>query len=299
LICNTPAAAFDTFWHSAATGAAGKAFAFSPDAINIMQFGNFSGPDFFGPLYDTVGGKQLEHINNGSLVSFLNDGLNLRANEYTIRKSAIFMHFDNLNGKLDSNGKFDYLFNTLLANTKGLLGNAMNQPGMNEGNRKMLILIALGASLHMVQDFYSHSDWIHNDFPSMGLPLITMPWGKPRAATWFEVRTKLGNPAAWPPKVNSGEYPPRAATVQRHLWRPACHARRTPDSITTTRSLSTKESHRWLITRKVLYLRRNLTLPSTSSWPSIRQPEQASNGCECSKTILPQSMRLTTPEFGT
>jgi hypothetical protein len=84
----------------------------------------------------------------------------------------------------------------------------MNQPGMNEGNRKMLILIALGASLHMVQDFYSHSDWIHNDFPSMGLPLITMPWGKPRAATWFEVRTKLGNPAAWPPKVNSGEYPP-------------------------------------------------------------------------------------------
>ena len=47
-----PVWAFDTFWHSAATGAATREFHFSADATNIVQFGNFSGPDFFGPLYE-------------------------------------------------------------------------------------------------------------------------------------------------------------------------------------------------------------------------------------------------------
>lgn len=197
-MCNSPAAAFDTFWHSAATGAAGKALGFSADAVNIMQFGNFSGPDFFGPFYDTVLGKRVE---DSSLGQFLADG-------QPIRKFAIFMHFDNLKGELNSNGKFDYLFNRLLANTKSFLTIAAGNPAINEGNKKMLILITLGSSLHMVQDFYSHSDWIHQDFPSLGLPLVTMPWGKPRAATWFEVRGKLGDPDKWPFKVHSGIYPP-------------------------------------------------------------------------------------------
>jgi len=55
-----PLAAFDTFWHSAATSAACRQFQFSPDAANIVQFGNFSGPDFFGPLYDAVLGARVE-----------------------------------------------------------------------------------------------------------------------------------------------------------------------------------------------------------------------------------------------
>jgi hypothetical protein len=52
--------AFDTFWHSAATGAAAREFGFSDQATNIVQFGNFGGPDFFGPLYDTAGGEIVE-----------------------------------------------------------------------------------------------------------------------------------------------------------------------------------------------------------------------------------------------
>ncbi len=215
LLIHGQAQAFDTFWHSAATGAAGRSFAFSPDAINIMQFGNFSGPDFFGPLYDTVGGAKLEKVNNSSLVQILNEGFQLRGNQFAVRKSAIFMHFDNLNGKLNSNRKFDYLFNTLLANTKTFLGATMSQSGMNEGNKKMTILITLGGSLHMVQDFYSHSDWIHADLPAQGFPLVTMPWGKPRMATWFEVRAKLGDPGTWPFTVRSGEYPPPACDTSK------------------------------------------------------------------------------------
>src|SRR5215831_1547676 len=59
-LCVEPLAAFDTFWHSAATSAATRAAGFSADATNIVQFGNFSGPDFFGPLYDSVLGKRYE-----------------------------------------------------------------------------------------------------------------------------------------------------------------------------------------------------------------------------------------------
>ena len=36
--------------------------------------------------------------------------------------------------------------------------------GIDDRTRKTLILITLGASLHAVQDFYSHSDWVHQDF---------------------------------------------------------------------------------------------------------------------------------------
>ena len=44
---------------SAATGAVGREFGFSEHATNILQFGNFGGPDFFGPLYDTGAARSL------------------------------------------------------------------------------------------------------------------------------------------------------------------------------------------------------------------------------------------------
>jgi hypothetical protein len=133
-----------------------------------------------------------------------------------IRKSAIFMHFDNLNGKLDSNAKFDYLFNRLLKNTQQTLAMFYSSGGLNEGNKKMAILMTLGASLHMVQDFYSHSNWTHNDFAALGVPPVKTSWGKERAPTWFEVRAKLGDPAHWPFKVRSGIYPPQAGSIYTH-----------------------------------------------------------------------------------
>src|SRR5438046_227615 len=57
----TDAGAFDTFWHSAASAAAGGKYGFSADAVNILQFGTF-GPDFFGPLYDAVLGERVEKL---------------------------------------------------------------------------------------------------------------------------------------------------------------------------------------------------------------------------------------------
>ncbi len=215
-LCCHSALAFDTFWHSAATSAAMKQLGFTDDAINAAQFGNFSGPDFFGPLYDTVlpkiglGEAQVKvPPDRKQLIDF-----DQAVRNSNIRKAAIFLHFDNLQGLLDTNGKFDYIFNHLLENTKQTLRRAYGDSQLTEYQKKIAILMTLGASLHAVQDFYSHSDWVHNDFAKLGVPRVRMPWGKDRAPTWFELRqhyAALGkSPDAWGFRVKSGIYPPPA-----------------------------------------------------------------------------------------
>ena len=209
--------AFDTFWHSAATGAVGREFGFSEHATNILQFGNFGGPDFFGPLYDSAGGEIVERwAKDSPMFSKMTTFLGFRNENLNVRKMAIFMHFDNLNGKLDTNLKFDYLFLRLLANTQHALDAFNRRADLSEGHRKIAVLSTLGASLHMVQDFYSHSDWTHNDFDKLGVPLVKTSWGKMRAPTWFEVRAKLGRPDKWPFTVRSGMYPPPAGAANTH-----------------------------------------------------------------------------------
>ncbi len=218
LLIQPNAFAFDTFWHSAATGAVGREFQFSADASNILQFGNFAGPDFFGPLYDSAIGKRAEALDNKPNSQAFLAFMNFRGTPPTtvVRKSAIYMHFDNLNGKITSNGQFDYLFMRLLWNTQASLEANYQNANLNEGLKKIAILETLGASLHMVQDFYSHSDWTHNDFEKMGIPLVKTSWGKMRAPTWFEVRATLGDPDRWPFKVRSGIYPPTEGERYSH-----------------------------------------------------------------------------------
>src|SRR6476469_3634339 len=88
LICSqSTARAFDTFWHSAATGAAAREYAFSEDATNVMQFGNFAGPDVFGPLYDSAGGEIVERWTNDSkMFAQMNDFLGFRSKNIGVRK---------------------------------------------------------------------------------------------------------------------------------------------------------------------------------------------------------------------
>ena len=45
----SPAAGFDTYWHSQCTQKTGESAGFSEDAWKIVQLGNFSA-DLFGPL---------------------------------------------------------------------------------------------------------------------------------------------------------------------------------------------------------------------------------------------------------
>lgn len=209
--CLKRAEAFDTFWHSAATSAAGRQLGFTDDAINIVQFGNFSGPDFFGPLYDTVLGERIEKVEPKAkkAVNTLSQFMGFRnaGSNRVVRKLAIFLHFDNIYGRLDSNWKFDYLFLRLLRNTQDTIAAFYNDGSIPPLHKKLLILMTLGASVHVVQDFYSHSDWTHQDFGKLGFSLVRLPWGKDRDPTWFEVKTRLGSPNDWPFKVASGVYP--------------------------------------------------------------------------------------------
>ena len=206
-VLSSPASGFDTFWHSEATRRVGDAFAFSEDARKIMQLGNFS-PDFFGPVSDfaanNLRGKGLEALNQ------------YVAKNGQDRDAAIFFHFDNLGGELDRNSKFDYVFNRLLTNTQSVIGAYIKQTNADERTRKVMTLIVLGASLHAVQDFYSHSDWIHNDFNQTAVKLVRLPTGDYRAPTWFEFRDQAGDPDKWPFQVKTGIYPPVAGALNTH-----------------------------------------------------------------------------------
>jgi hypothetical protein len=205
----SPASGFDSFWHSEATRQAANEFGFSDDARKIMQLGNFS-PDFFGPVADLAS----SHLPVNGLQA-LNQFV---ANNGQDRDSAVFLHFDNLFDELDSNSKFDHLFNRLLANTQATLAFYNKQPGVDDRTRKALVLITLGASLHTVQDFYSHSDWIHNDFNKTSVQLVRLSSasGEVRAPTWFEFREKSGAPEKWPFRVKTGIYPPVTGALNTH-----------------------------------------------------------------------------------
>lgn len=202
----SPAAGFDTYWHSQCTQKAGQSSGFSEDAWKITQLGDFS-PDFFGPVaeYASRGlkGRELQALND------------YEANNPQVRGAAIYLHFDNLNGDFQRNSDFDFLFAHLLKSTQKLLGDFGKLKG-DERTRKVLTLVTLGASLHSVQDFYSHSDWVHQDFDKTDVKTVTLPSGELRAPTWFEFRSKHNNPDQWPFRIQSGIYPPVASARNTH-----------------------------------------------------------------------------------
>lgn len=193
----SPAAAFDTYWHRLCSQSVGKEFAFTDHAWKIMQLGNFS-PDFFGPVSEyavKTPTAQLEGLDR------------YQADNPHIRGAALFLHFDNLNRELQVNADFDFLFSSLLAKTQSLLV-SYNQLKVDDRVRKALTLVTLGAALHSVQDFYSHSDWVHNDFDATAAKMVKMETGAVRAPTWFEFRDRYPDPAQWSFHVQSGIYPP-------------------------------------------------------------------------------------------
>ena len=110
---------------------------------------------------------------------------------------------------------FDYIFSHLLQQTQALLA-GYNQIKVDERVRKTLTLVTLGAALHAVQDFYSHSDWIHNDFDATEVKTVRLAGGGVRAPTWFEFRDRCDDPAKWPFQLHSGIYPPLGGERYTH-----------------------------------------------------------------------------------
>src|SRR5690348_1673848 len=85
----SPAAGFDTYWHSQCTQKAGETAGFSEDAWKILQLGDFS-PDFFGPI--------AEYASKGLQGPELQSLSDYEAKNQQVRGAAIYLHFDNLNG---------------------------------------------------------------------------------------------------------------------------------------------------------------------------------------------------------
>lgn len=202
----SPAAGFDSYWHSQCTQKAGESAGFSEDAWKITQLGNFS-PDLFGPVAEYAS-KNLGQAELQALTSY-------QQTNQQVRDAAIYLHFDDLNGELQRNFDFDYLFSQLLKSTQTLLKDFAKLK-VDQRTRKVLTLITLGASLHAVQDFYSHSDWVHNDFDKTDVKMIKMASGGVRAPTWFEFRRQHNDPNQWPFRVQAGVYPPVANLRNTH-----------------------------------------------------------------------------------
>jgi len=220
LLCQSSVSAFDTFWHSGMATEAGHKYGFSEDAIKVLQLSSFC-MDYFGPFVtEIIGGIEKS-------VSYL-ELRNLPTTGQT-HAASNFMHFDNLAAALDRNWKFDYLWSRLLDNTRKTIISYYNNTKLKDDKRKMLILLAIGASLHMVEDFYSHSDWTHFDFVKMGFAQQKTKNGDDHAPTWFEVRKRLGTPSTrshsenWKFKLCSGIFPPADSVPLTSLGVPLSH----------------------------------------------------------------------------
>jgi len=212
--------AFDTFWHSGMATEVGAKWGFSGDAVRVLQLSSFC-VDYFGPFITEAIGTVVKNV---SYLEFRN--LPMTGQTHA---ASNFMHFDNLAAQLDRNWKFDYLWSRLLENTRQTIISYDSNTKLNPDERKRMILLALGASLHTAEDFYSHSDWTHFDFIKLGFKQQKTSAGDDRAPTWFEVRKKLGAPSSrshsenWKFRICSGVFPPSDSAPLSTLGVPISH----------------------------------------------------------------------------
>lgn len=139
----TRALAFDTWWHASCTQKAMTENGFSSDARLATQFSNYL-TDYFSVVNDHLHIKAVE-------AAFAALGGRVEAAD----TSFDHLHFDAVFSTKDLGQNWD----RLTANTKRLLvrySTDIDKPGF----REIVLFNILGASLHTVQDFYSHSNWV-------------------------------------------------------------------------------------------------------------------------------------------
>ncbi|MEP7234124.1 MAG: hypothetical protein ABI778_02395 [Ignavibacteriota bacterium] len=212
--------AFDTYWHFSAAAEIGHEYGFSEDAVKVLKLSSFC-MDYFGPFITEVVGFVAKNASYLELQDLPTTG--------ETHSASNFMHFDDLAGALDRNWKFDYLWSHLLRNARRTIGSFYKNDSLPPDDKKRLILISLGITLHMVEDFYSHSDWVHFDFAQRGFAPKKTAEGFDRAPTWFEVRNKLGAPVAggrkenWGFRICCGLFPPVDSAPKTSFGVPLSH----------------------------------------------------------------------------
>jgi hypothetical protein len=169
--CPRPAYAFDTWWHAEATRHAMKENGFPDDARLAAQVSNYL-TDFYPVLamgIDKVGAERL----------------GLEKDE-----SFDYLHFD----ALATRAEVEKQWEQLEKNTRAALRKYASDASVKPGFRLIVLLNILGSSLHAVQDFYSHSNWVE----------LHQKRGAAEIPVWFDV------PAAERAKLTTlrtGTYP--------------------------------------------------------------------------------------------
>jgi hypothetical protein len=151
------ALAFDTWWHAECTRKAMVANGFSSDARLATQVSNYI-TDFMAAL-----NMPNELMDKAGISS-----LHLRSDH-----SYDFLHFDAIFTEQD----IEQNWQRILANTVAALRKYANGAGVEEGFRQIIIFNIIGASLHAIQDFYSHSNWVNLHIQQRLLPV----------PIWFDV----------------------------------------------------------------------------------------------------------------
>lgn len=173
--------AFDTKWHADATRIAMQQNGFSADARLLCQFTNYI-TDFFS----VVGFEPVYHLlpdgpPPGAPTGVM--GINM--------EDMARLHFDALTTHAQVESQWDNLF----MNTKQALTKWSGMTTVKPAFKPVVLMTIVGASLHAVQDFYSHSNWVRKAKAVGGATPI-----------WFDVpadqRKKLEIKSGWYPDGN-------------------------------------------------------------------------------------------------
>ena len=141
-----PTQAFDTKWHAEATRLAMERHGFSADARLMCQFANYLTDYFSAP------GDHLEALN-----AYVPAGIPKAGGLGGVEPAHVArLHFD----ALIMHSQVEYQWKTLESNTKNALERWAADPSVKAGYRPIVLMTILCASLHAVQDFYSHSNWL-------------------------------------------------------------------------------------------------------------------------------------------
>jgi len=144
LICiltSMQASAFDTWWHAECTRKAMVGNGFSADARLATQVSNYL-TDFLAVLNmpnEMLKEKGIERIR------FRSD------------HSYDFLHFDAIFTNADLEKNWDLLLNNSVQCLRKYAAGNNVEPGF----RLIIFFNIIGASLHAIQDFYSHSNWVN------------------------------------------------------------------------------------------------------------------------------------------
>ena len=192
--------AFDTAWHVQATARALQDRGFSPASTSLVHLGNFA-PDFFITIAQDRMRLEAQKVLSDARFALLPTWARPQRVEPVVRGAAALLHFDNLGGSLNANNRFGVIFDRLANNTALVLVQLHRDSSLGDEVRARLVLMALGTSLHAVQDFYSHTNWSHIEFEPLGF--LAQP-----APTWYEALDVLGAaPRGLPFRLQAGIFP--------------------------------------------------------------------------------------------